>query len=760
MQDPSQGVAQPLQGHVHLISGHRFPLLLSLNVEQAFRYLLDAPTIVKATAPMSWTYVQAPQDGTVWLEWIAPRNGEYRFPSDGYVWGDPEQTYRQEFGGYTVEMLVHTVGYRPHHDQMAQHARTRYHFIAKAPHVNAAPPDPSLWVVHYHQTEQNRMIPVTQVPVNQQMRQIIQERTWLQSQGRLERKEFMLHDREHWPTLNIPSMAQTPQAGVFANPMMQQQQQRAHQPFPHYPYQGQVSGQPPAKRPRHSGPAVPGSSDGVHDTSIEDEENTSLGDFFDHLSPREISMTRYMQHHHWMEEVLSSPYATSQIVPPDLGLGIMGALKGLTDGILDPPSVEELSKSPERPNKAKDAQPFTNLKKEQVDEFNRRAEKHLEEGRAEIERMKKEHAEKMAEWKKTSILMEAEKKLRYAPWEDDENTPPTHRLWGPPANGHAQDGKPTETVEDIVRDVERTLGVKMSGHKEATMVAKGGLEKDEDQQRHELQQDSSTYRERETTGMQYNEPAMSGGNTAAAGSRSTYGQQLPPMSGTSAEALHSSAPAGVSQPNFQNDQPGRQTATDPQQSVSESVGGQNAYADLDMGDTSMMDDMNMDADDGIDFIEHTPAADEETTTPSMMAASTAEPAMPQPTHALQSQNSTTLATSHTGSPVTLGQRGEQQANTPQPLQQATTAAAAAQSTNVPAQPEIGDLGENDPTMFDDGTFEGLADMDGGAGGDDGLIDFDGGMGMEDSAFGDALHGMDTNTPMAGHGGDGGQGDRS
>jgi hypothetical protein len=42
-------------------------------------------------------------------------------------------------------------------------------------------------------------------------------------------------------------------------------------------------------------------------------------------------------------------------------------------------------------------------------------------------------------------------------------------------------------------------------------------------------------------------------------------------------------------------------------------------------------------------------------------------------------------------------------------------------------------------------------MDGGADDDDGLIDFDGGMGMEDSAFGDAMHGMDTNTPLSGLG---------
>ena len=69
------------------------------------------------------------------------------------------------------------------------------------------------------------------------------------------------------------------------------------------------------------------------------------------------------------------------------------------------------------------------------------------------------------------------------------------------------------------------------------------------------------------------------------------------------------------------------------------------------------------------------------------------------------------------------------------------------STALPeATPEEGQAG--DAGLFDD-TFDDLDNMDDGHG-DESLLDFDG-MGMDDSAFGDAMHGMDERTP--GDGGD-------
>ncbi|KAK0364962.1 hypothetical protein LTR59_008678 [Friedmanniomyces endolithicus] len=571
MQNPSQGLQAPLQNHVHLISGHRFPVIASLDLNQALTYLLDAPTIVKTVAPMSWTYVQAPSDGTIWLEWLPPDKADGRFPSDGYVWADTESTYRHDFRGYTIEMMKHTIGYRMNHDQMASHARTRFHIVAKNPSVNAAPPDPALWIVHYHQGD--RPLPSSQVPFPPQMQQIMQERKWLENQGKLERRDFMLHDRQSWPQITVPTGNRgqgMQQQGMYGHPASQASR------FPQY-YPQQAGQQPPAKRQRPNPPVAGASSDGIHDMSIEEEENTTQGDFFDHLTPRDISMARYMQHHRWMEEVFSSPYASNQLVPTDLGLGLMGELKGLTDGLLDPPALETAN----RPTKPNDAQPFTNLSKDQLEEFNTRVAKHLEEGRAEIERMKANHAKKMQEWKKTKLLMHAEKRLRQATWEGHESAVPVFRFEGTGADAYVEDGARKETVQDIVKEVEKLLGVKINGRKEAELVEKGGLEKEEELPREQTTQDPL--------------PEQSTG----------FMSQQEPISGAPAQpSMYHQDAASTSMQAPQQDQKAQQQmhvqpmAPPPQPATSSSM--TTDMHDTDVNDTSMMDNVDV-GDTTVDF---------------------------------------------------------------------------------------------------------------------------------------------------------------
>ncbi|KAK5137958.1 hypothetical protein LTR08_005754 [Meristemomyces frigidus] len=689
MQNPSHGVAQPLQNHVHLISGHRFPLVASLDLGQAVRYLLDGPQIVKQIAPMSWTYVQAPQDGTIWLEWLPPDKNE-RFPSDGYVWGDPEATYRQEFGGYTVEIVLHTTGFRPQYDHMASHARTRYHCVAKNPSVNAAPPDPSLWIVHYHQAEHNRILPSSQVPFTPQLRQVMSERQWLESQGALEKKDFMLHDRGSWPTIDIPRRAnmaarQMQQPGFYGANV---QQNRYPQFFP------QPAGQPPqAKRQKMSIPVAGAAAEGAHDTSIEDEENTTLGDFFDHLTPRDISMTRYMQHHRWMEEVFSSPYASSQIVPTDLGLGLMGELKGLTEGILEPPSLDIAGDQPQG-SRPKEAQPFTNLKREQIDEFDRRVEKHLEEGQAEIERMRVEHAAKMAEWKQSSKVMQAEKRLRYATWEGHESA---MRL----EEGQAEDGGEKETVDDVVEEVEGLLGVKIGVHKEAKIIEKGGLEKEEEAPK--LQQ-QAVHEERIRMLAQQQPPQAS--TTSSAGS-------LP-------EVYHSDPlPPAIPASQMQQQRLSQQYST---------MGQQQAGVDtswIPMAGTSMMESVNT----------H-PPFEFGAQKPEISAIHQAMAAINSKAQQQRSIDSTAAAT--TSQLGTLAQAAPSLPQHSLPPTDSLTSGA-------------GNSANADSSMFEDNTFDDFTTMDE-AGGDE-LVDFEGG-GMGDDMFGDALHGMED---AGGDGGaDGGQ----
>ena len=86
-----------------------------MPVEQAFEFLIQAPRIVKEVAPMTWTYLQGPADGTVFMEWQpasggggmgggvgGPSGGQRpsRFASDGFVWADAENTFTMDVKGY------------------------------------------------------------------------------------------------------------------------------------------------------------------------------------------------------------------------------------------------------------------------------------------------------------------------------------------------------------------------------------------------------------------------------------------------------------------------------------------------------------------------------------------------------------------------------------------------------------------------------------------------------------------------------------
>ncbi|KAI4755606.1 DUF1750-domain-containing protein [Aureobasidium sp. EXF-3400] len=473
MADPSFGVPAQLLPHVHLISGHKYPFSPQLSIDGAYTYLFDAPKVVKQVAPMSWQYISAPQDGTVFLTWIGGRM-QNQFPTDGYVWVDPEQRYTQDFGGYTLEIAFHNSGYRPGADNVTSHCRRRYRFMSKNPSVHALPPDPSLWLVHYGQADPQHCFPTSQLPLSHQSRQQMAERQWIESQGRLDRQDFMLHDREKWPQLNMPGRAAVPGVPAY-NQNVYQQSPMAHIGNPRFSgnfYQQAQQGHAgpsPAKRARQHPPAhAPASAAALmaQDTSIEDEENVLLGDLLDHLTQRDISLTRYMQHHDWMDEVYSSPFATGQIVPMDLGFGLMGELAGLTEGLFDTPN-SALEKSEPKTKDAPAA--YKKVTSEQLQEFEKRVQAHKEKEQNEIARMKEEHARRMDSLRKSKSLVKAEKKLRTASWKPSGSGNEFWRL----EKTNDQD------ANQIVEQVEELLGGSIQAQKEATMVSEGGYRKEE-----------------------------------------------------------------------------------------------------------------------------------------------------------------------------------------------------------------------------------------------------------------------------------------
>lgn len=70
------------------------------------KYLLAAPKIARDTAPFFWTYLDCPQDGTIFLTWQPAQRRGLEFSSDGYVWAGSEVYYRQEAGNGLVGATV------------------------------------------------------------------------------------------------------------------------------------------------------------------------------------------------------------------------------------------------------------------------------------------------------------------------------------------------------------------------------------------------------------------------------------------------------------------------------------------------------------------------------------------------------------------------------------------------------------------------------------------------------------------------------
>lgn len=332
---------------------------------------------------------------------------------------------------------MHNTGYHYPHEPFAMHSRYRYRLTAGPGTI-----DPNLWLVHYKPADQQHRLAAGQIPVTREVQATLQMRAQLQAAGPLMRKEFMLHDSSNWPKVEFGQQA-----------AMRQQQQPYYNPMqPGRPY---VVQPPPNKRMRGAPPAQarpPIAGAPLPDTSLEDEENATQ-DAFDFLTPREISLSRYKQHHEWMEEIFSSPYAVGSIAPIDLGLGLMGELAPLTAGILDVAGAEN-------PDTAKDKykiKDYYRMNPEHLKDFETRVTEYTKNEQAEIDKMKADHARKIAHLKRTRTYIKAERRLRdltrAAPSEDEE----------------------TDPSDNVVKDLEKSLGVTFDSKKTVVCVDKGGF---------------------------------------------------------------------------------------------------------------------------------------------------------------------------------------------------------------------------------------------------------------------------------------------
>ena len=380
-------------------------------------------------------------------------------------------------------MYIHRSGFRLNSETVATHCRRRFRLSpAQNPDPNLPPPDQSLWIWHYTQTEPPNRFPAHQIRISDQVRQLQHERSILQKHGQLVRKEFMLRDSANWPTINLPGTQNSSyQQQVSGYPgdvisHMNRSQQQAYMLQQQANTTQQGVGPSPAKRSRHGTSShVSGSATAIpapivaQDTTYDEEEGTSGGDYMDFLTPRDISLHRYTQHHEWLEEILSSPYDTSQIIPGSLGLGRKGELESLTRDFFDAPigatPKETFPKSKgDFPVEDSVTQRVGRLESGKAEDFTKRATAKIAEINAEMEKLRHQHARRMAKLNRGRAFKEAELQLRVS----------TLEL----INGEVgkDDVVQQHQVDELAKGLEAQLGKSIRPIKDVECVDKGGLE--------------------------------------------------------------------------------------------------------------------------------------------------------------------------------------------------------------------------------------------------------------------------------------------
>mgnify|MGYP005989074357 CR=1 FL=1 len=573
-------------------------------------------------------------------------------------------------------------------------------------------------------------MPATMVPYDERVNTIMQQRHFLLRSGQIRRKEFMLSDRVNWPSL--PELTRQ-QMGPQATPRGVPQQMA-------YPTSTPTG--PPAKRARHGhnqSQAPPGAPPGLD--VLDDEEDNSRGDMFDHISPRELSVARYQQNHEWMEEILSSGYRVGQISPSDLGIGLKGELAALTEGIFTAQGGEALASLPEKSYVGK-------LDKGQADEFRKRVNDYIESTKSEINKMEKEHAEALAKFKENSLIRTKEKELKSV---REETGPEVWRIEGRvdvTDDGESRRPPATkQTIDDIVRDVELDTGKTIDGKPSVHRVQAGGFQEPvpEPSPEPEPQPEAAPAATEEAEKRQSRQPSHAGSqNDGLVGGESDLD-----MGGTAAgllDQMHSGF-SSTSTPNNNFPTPQAQL----------SAGQSNAATPANVQGQSPA-----------------PAAPSapETTAADVQMGGTEAPAQKQETQPEQGQQTDDLQANQ-GETTTAPDQGtgsgdwvvvpkasaNESAGEAKPGDESAKAEAAAGSTtaaatglSAAATPAVTDGGAGG---FDQNDFNSLEDLDSAgdalagfeaSGGDDLGEGLDLQMDMEDSAFGDAFHGVGSGTP--------------
>lgn len=396
-------------------------------------------------------------------------------------------------------MFKQKAGYVPHLETHVAHSRRRYRLTGVAnTNTNPLPFDPSLWLVHYCAADPADRIPANGVAITRQASHFFAQRASFQQHGQLSRNEFMLHDRTRWPTVNLPpNVNLAPSINLPPGNNIHPTQHPTAYPSNAIPHPGQSQPQQFVQQPQgriaqasddiplnirqrsrklrarlDARAAAKAAAKAVPAPPPTDDEE---GDSMDYLTPRDISSNRYKQHHEWMEEIYNSPYETSRIIPGEIGLGRKGEIEALTKEFFK----AHLNPEPQMTSDSGSAG-AGKLSPEKMVAIRKAFKAYMAEQDAEIEEMKREHAQNMAAMEKSRRLGALERELRTAPMYTD-NRDAAYCMFDCSTGicGHnvSSTDPPRRTVNEIIKEAEELLGMKLEEtHEEVICLENGGLD--------------------------------------------------------------------------------------------------------------------------------------------------------------------------------------------------------------------------------------------------------------------------------------------
>ncbi|EPY54128.1 SWI/SNF and RSC complex subunit Ssr4 [Schizosaccharomyces cryophilus OY26] len=239
----------------------------------------------------SWTLVDQPNDGTLFLVWQAPT---LPCPPDGMHFMSNERVFNIEVTGKVLEIHEAKHGFFPLSEPKTLHSRFRYRLLGIG--------FDNYWLVHYIRASENDSVPANiSIAKPPQIRQY--------PLPDIRTPPFLLRE-QRTAAANIPVGAPIREPSVSAAAS----QMRARSRTPSVANAASSVNIPPNQVPDGAAKtAVPnGNTSPIAPEDLEIEK----GDIMDKLTPQQICTARFIRNTEWMSQILLTLQAAKDIEPP------------------------------------------------------------------------------------------------------------------------------------------------------------------------------------------------------------------------------------------------------------------------------------------------------------------------------------------------------------------------------------------------------------------------------------------------------------